>query len=184
MRIGLDFDGVIADTSSLKQEQAKLRYGVDIPTEIFKEKLVVGRGILTLEQYRSLMRSVCGTREIGLRMAPIGNSVDSLKSLQREGHDLLIITSREDSELEVARDWLAERGISIDFLSVGYGKDKVSAAEGLGAYIDDDLNKLLPLLNRVPRLFLLNRDYNATDEAPSGIARIDGWDEFLRHLSN
>ena len=58
MKIGLDFDGVISDCGDLKSKGAKILYGVDIPPEKFKKELVVGQGILTLEQYANLQKQI------------------------------------------------------------------------------------------------------------------------------
>ncbi|MEK7660150.1 MAG: hypothetical protein AAB343_03020 [Patescibacteria group bacterium] len=49
MKIGIDFDGVVADCGRLKTLGAKELYGVDIAPEKFKKEIVVGEGILTSE---------------------------------------------------------------------------------------------------------------------------------------
>lgn len=174
----MDFDGVIADTSRLKRETARALYGVDIPAEIFKEKQVVGSGILTLEQYRALMNKVCGERDCGLAMDEMAEAIEVLRELTDAGHSLKVVTSREGPELEVAREWLANRGVGPDFVSVGYGRDKVVATQDVQVFVDDDLNKLIPLLEHLRgRLFLFDNVHNREDETPEGIRRIKGWGE-------
>ncbi|TAL19585.1 hypothetical protein EPN90_03045 [Patescibacteria group bacterium] len=182
-KIGIDFDGVIADTSSLKQEQARLLYGVSIPPHQFKEQLVTGMGILTQPQYRALMRRVCGTREVGLRMAPLPGAVPSLRRLLDGGHRCTVITSREAEELAIASEWCAARGLAPEFVSVGYAKPKVEVARGLDVYIDDDLQKLLPLVGNTPNLFLFHQSYNAHEAEPPEIRRVSSWAELDGHLT-
>lgn len=183
MNIGLDFDGVIADTSGLKRATALRMFGVEIPTEIFKENLVVGRGLLTREQYRELMQTVCGNRECGLGMDEMPGAMVCLKELREAGHGMRVVTSREGAELEIAREWLKLRGLEPEFISVGYGHDKVGAVRGMDIFMDDDLNKLLPLVVHLPeRLFLFHRDYNSADQVPAGIRRVSDWVKFRELL--
>src|SRR3989338_259968 len=113
MKIGLDFDGVISDCGTLKSEGAKLLYGVEIPSERFKLELVVDAGILTLEQYRNLQREIYDNRTIALTMVPVDGVLEFLPKLQQEGHDLKIVTSRGESESQIAREWLKMKGLDL-----------------------------------------------------------------------
>lgn len=94
MKIGLDFDGVIADCGKLKSEGAKLLYGVDIPGERFKKELVLETGILTEDQYRKVQAMVYSRRDIGMRMEPVKDALKYLRMVLNDGHDLRVITSR------------------------------------------------------------------------------------------
>lgn len=182
LRIGVDFDGVIADCTELKLEQARTLYRTEIPPHRAKEYMVVEDGIMTREEYRALMKIVCGTRDIGLRMAEVGDCIEHLSALRDNGHQLVMITSRDGDDLVIAKEWLAVRKMDLDIVSVGYGKDKVQAANGLDVYIDDDLIKLKPLVGLVPHLFLYSQAHNASHEIPPNIRRVDSWEEFIRHL--
>lgn len=177
LTIGIDFDGVIADTTALKQKLAKEMFGVELDANVCKERFVVEQGLMTREQYRSLMARVCGEPEVGLRMDALEGGVDLLRKLQNDGHALRIITARADADLEVAKRWSSERGLDIEFISVGYGGSKTEPATGLDLYIDDDLSKLLPLQGIVPNLLMFNWPYNAHEEAPSSIRRVSSWSE-------
>ncbi len=44
MKIGLDFDGVIANYQQLKSDAAKRMYGLDIPPSNFIKKKVISEG--------------------------------------------------------------------------------------------------------------------------------------------
>lgn len=184
MNIGLDFDDVIATTIYLKHRMAKELFGVEgIPSYRFKEGWVVGEGRMTKGQYRKLMNTVCGDREIGLKAAPVKGAEIFIPKLQKDGHHLIIITSREDSEFEVAREWCRQKGYEFEYISVGYGKDKKEPAKGLQIYLDDDLSKLLPLVSIVPHLYLFSRDHNREVELPENIKRIDSWEDFYKEIN-
>lgn len=183
MRIGLDFDGVVSDCGQLKSQGAKSLYGVDIPPEIFKREIVVGKGLLTLEQYRNLQKQIYGTRQIGLTMLPVEGALEIIPRLQRDGHYLPVVTSRGNSESEIAREWMMLQGLELDLISVGPGVTKTDACRGLDVYIDDDLDKLEPLVDIVPNRFLFSWDYNRHVHLDGIAKRIGSWQQFYDEIS-
>src|SRR3989344_6545639 len=184
MKIGLDFDGVISDCGRLKSDGAKRLYGVEIPPEKFKTEIVVGQGFLTLEQYRSLQKQIYGTREIGLLMKEFDGVIDYTQRLISEGHDLTIITSRGIQESEIAREWMRMVKLNLPLNGIGGGVKKTDACRGLDVYIDDDLDKLEPLVGIVPNRFLFSWGYNQHIEVPPTIAqRIQSWEHFYQEVS-
>lgn len=183
MKIGLDFDGVISDCGRLKSDGAKQIYGVEIPPEKFKKELVVDTGILTLEQYRHLQKQIYGTREFGFLMEPVKGVLEFIPRLQRDGHKLKIVTSREEKELHIAREWMTNYGLEIQLISSGVRMSKADACKGLDVYIDDDLDKLEPLVNIVPYRYLFSWGYNKHMEIPSEVAqRINSWNAFYEEV--
>jgi len=184
MRIGLDFDGVISDCGRLKCQGAKMLYGVEISPERFKKELVVDTGILTLEQYRHLQKQIYSNREIGLTMLPVEGVFEFLPKLQQEGYDLMIVTSRGEKESEIAREWMKQKNISVKLVGVGGGVSKTDACRGLDVYIDDDLDKLEPLVGVVPNRFLFSWGYNQHIEVPQILAkRVESWERFYQEVS-
>jgi len=70
----------------------------------------------------------------------------------KNGHNVTVITARDGIGLEIAKEWTLKEGILLDFIGVGYGGSKATAASGLDIYMDDDLDKLEQLIGIVPRL--------------------------------
>ncbi|MEY4744537.1 MAG: 5 nucleotidase, deoxy (Pyrimidine), cytosolic type protein [Candidatus Parcubacteria bacterium] len=179
MRIGLDFDGVISDCGALKCAAAKKLYGVDIPSERFKKELVVGGGLLTMQQYKDLQQTIYGTWDVGLTLLPVDGVLEAVPRLRDAGHSLRVITSRDGVQLEIARAWAAKHGLALDFTGVGYGSSKTGAAEGLDLYVDDDLDKLEPLIGIVPRRLLFSWGYNSHVDAGGIAERVASWKEIM-----
>lgn len=176
MKIGLDFDGVIADCGRLKSEVALELYNAHIPPENFKKELVVGGGLLTLEQYRELQDKIYATREHGLKMMPVPEVFSYLPSLVKR-HEVSVVTSRGEAETLIAQEWLNSQNpdVEVEFISVGYGNSKALVVEGFDIFVDDDLDKLEPLVGLVPHLFLFSWGYNK-HVSEDGIAqRVDSW---------
>jgi len=183
MRIGLDFDGVISDCGQLKSDGARMLYGVEIPPEKFKKELVIDAGILTLEQYRHLQKQIYDTREIGLTMSPVDGALELVPKLQQEGHDLMVVTSRWEPGTEIAREWMKLKGLNLYLVGVASGVSKANACQGLDAYIDDDLDKLEPLVRVVPHRYLFSWRYNTHIEVPQNVAkRIESWQHFYDEI--
>lgn len=180
MKLGFDFDGVIADCGQLKTDGAKALYGVNIPPEKFKKEIVIGEGHLTAEQYRHLQEQIYSTRKLGLLMNVVDGVLDYVPRLQSEGHSVQIITSRGDKESVIAREWSQNHGLDLDIVGVGYGVSKSEAAYGLDLYVDDDLDKLEPLVGTVGKLCLYSWGYNKHVEERMIATRVESWDEIYQ----
>ena len=181
MKIGLDFDGVISDCGKLKSEGAKRLYNVHIPPERFKKELVVGEGLLSLEQYMALQKQIYGTSEIGLLMEPVEGVFRYLSRLREDGHELKIITSRNEEAIKVANEWMRQKGISLPTTNVP--GQKTEACRGLDVYIDDDYDKLEPLIGIVPDLFLFSWGYNQNIHVNQAVInRVDSWANFYEEI--
>lgn len=184
MKIGLDFDGVISDCGKLKSENAKRFYNIDIPPRSFKREFVVNHGILTSEQYDLLLDKIYGTRQIGLNMEPVEGALEFLPILKKENDELVIITSRKEGGTKIAREWMQRYGLDIKLIGIGGSVSKAQACNGLDVYVDDDLNKLEPLIGIVPYRFLFSQDYNTDVFVPENIAtRIKSWSHLYEEIS-
>ncbi len=184
MRIGLDFDGVISDCGKLKSDAAKRLHGLNIPPEQFKKEIVIREGHLTADQYYDLQKTIYGTRKIGFLMEPVAGMLESIPQLLASGHTLLIVTSRGEVELEIAKEWSINQGLTLEFVGVGYGVSKAVACTGLDIYIDDDLDKLEPLVGIVPHRFLFSWGYNSHIDEGVIAKRIGSWREFLKAIES
>lgn len=183
MNIGLDFDGVIADCGALKQEGARKLYNIHIAQDKFKKEIVVGKKILTAEQYRELQRKIYDTREYGLQMKIVRDAKEYIDLLISDGHVVSIITSRSDNGLEVAQEWAKNNSINLPFVGCGNGVSKSEACKkfALDIFIDDDLDKLSDL-ESVSNLFLFSWPYNESEQLPSHVQRVFSWYDFYNKI--
>src|SRR3989338_8888714 len=112
MKIGFDFDGVITNLSDLKSRGARKLFGVNIPEEIMHKHIVLRKGLLTEKQYDELQHFIAKT-DFGRTMRPVIGMQQHIRKLQKEGYDLHIVTSRDGVAVDIARDWLAKKGLEI-----------------------------------------------------------------------
>jgi len=182
MKIGLDFDGVISDCGKLKFYGAKKLYNLEISSRQFNKEAVVSQGLLSFEEYRELQRNIYNTKEIGFLMEPVADMLFYLPKLIAEGHRILVVSSRDGGAIEIAREWALLKGLTLDFFGVGYGNSKAKAVVGSDVYVDDDLDKLKPLIGIVPHLFLFSWDYNQHLDEGTAIKRVSSWEELYHKI--
>lgn len=184
MKIGLDFDGVISDCGQLKSNAAKMLYGLDIPACDFKKESIIGGGHMTAAQYAAFQDIIYRTRDAAHFMHPVDGMAESIRRLADDGHTLTVVTSRDGEGLEIAKQWSAEQGLSLDFIGVGHGVSKAGACAGLDAFVDDDLDKLEQLVGVVPRRFLFSWGYNKHLAEEATAKRVGSWQEFCEEIAS
>ena len=182
MKIGLDFDGVISNCAKLKSDCAKRLFSVYIPGTQFKKDFVLENGWLTEEQYQEITKAVYYTREVGTLMEPVDGTLSFVPKLLKDGHTVLVITSREKINLEIAREWMERHRLPLDLVGAGLHNSKAHAATGLDVYVDDDLPKLEPLVGVVPNLFLFSWGYNQRFNETGIAVRVFTWKELYRRI--
>jgi 5' nucleotidase, deoxy (Pyrimidine), cytosolic type C protein (NT5C) len=182
MNIGLDFDGVIANCGALKSTYAKQLYGIDISPTQCKKELVITHNILSIEQYQVLQTIIYETEEVGLLMPPVPDALNHIAALLSAGHSLKIVTSRRHQGLTVAEHWLQQHTLNIPIVGCGLDANKAFACTGLDVFIDDDLEKLIPLQQTVPHRYLLSWGYNTHEQAEPVACRVASWSDFYSHI--
>jgi uncharacterized HAD superfamily protein len=180
IKIGLDFDEVIANSHVLKPKLAKEMFGVEISPEDYRREIVLPRGWLTSEQYEAVSREVfSGNHPI----EPVKDSLRYIRILLDQGYDLRVVTSRINKALQVSERWMEECELKeIPIVGVGYGVSKVKACHGLDVFVDDDVSKLLPLVGLVKHLLLFSCPQNVRDATPKGIWRVGSWGEVYDYI--
>ena len=178
MRIGLDFDGVIADSQPLKSQVASEMFGVEIHPDKFRKALVIPN-ILTADQYKAVQKEMY---EVFRTTATVQGANIHIWRLLTEGHKISVVTSRVGVALKNAKMFLRLTELDLPIVGVGIGVSKADACKGLDVYVDDDLDKLEPLIGIVPKLFLYSWGYNAHEKEHGGIRRVWSWSELYEQL--
>lgn len=179
-KIGLDFDGVIANTNEVKIRLVEEMYGIKLPLYLAKEKLSVASGIITSEQYSDAVNRLYNT-DLTLDARPVSGACEVIQQLKKD-YDVSIVTSRREKSVEIVRQWCENNGITeIQII----GTNLLPKTQYLGGYycfVDDDLDKLKPLFGTVKNLFLFSWEYNQSDSLPIDVKRVLGWNEISQLL--
>ncbi len=178
MNIGLDFDGVIFNSHPLKSMVAEKRFGIKIPPERYRREFVVGQDYMTGDAYRSVGEEAMGGT---YPIPPVQESLVYIPLLQAK-HTVRVVTSRTGDMLSYAEQLLQEHGLTLPATGVGYRLSKESACRDLDVYVDDDLEKLIPLIGVVPNLFFFSWPWNIDEQEPEGIVRVQSWWELYNYI--
>lgn len=183
MKIGLDFDGVLSNYGKLKQYGIRLKLGLDVPLEKTDKKILISEGILTKEQYLEICGYVLGSEELIPKMEPVQGALEFCRKLIKDGHDMVIVTSRGKGETIVAQKWLKMYDLNIPIIGVGIDNSKKNACTGLDVYLDDDIDKIENVGDVVSHKFLMSWPYNLHINPPSAIKRVSSWRNFYEEVS-
>ncbi|MDP2586380.1 MAG: hypothetical protein Q8P32_01225 [Candidatus Komeilibacteria bacterium] len=179
----MDCDKVILDPDPQKAALAKELFGIDILPEQCKREVAVP-GILTLEQYREIQKTLFYNWEMSKGILPVPGAVDYVRMLMDSGHFIKVITSRTGEALEIAQRLCRQHGLEIfDWQGVGHDVSKKEAAKGLDVYVDDDYDKLEDLIGIVPNLILFAWPANQGITLDPRIIRIEGWENLFQHIA-
>lgn len=188
MKIGIDFDDVIADTIEMVARQHNEQYGTQFTREdfhVYDWHVIWG-----------------GTREEGIRkadtffekdqvkeIAPLKGVAEGLAALKAQGHELYIITGRSKRNVAETERWLEHHFLNV-FKSVHYAhfytldenavkRSKLEICRELGVdlMLDDNLETALELADAGMKVILFDQPWNRNVALPEGVTRVKGWEE-------
>jgi uncharacterized HAD superfamily protein len=184
MRIGLDVDDTIADTSSIVIEYALL----------FDKEYKEGKGIVDPE-IRTLIGKFDWTlddkynfwklyaKDMAINVKPKVDCKEVLTKLKEEGNEIYIVTYRTKERFEypyeLTEEWLKKEGIPYDVLIADSGpKGIVCKENNIDVLIDDGINHCTDALNNGIRALLFESKYNKIYD----IERVLNWKEVYEKL--
>ncbi len=182
LKIGIDFDGVLADVNRLQSQIAHDLYGATIPPSAFRRENRRSIRVLSPERLTKVLNQSYRNPFYTRQLRPVPGAIEGLENLQASGHQVKIISSRYASAA-LAEEWLNHYyRAGVRFVPTGYRQDKSQASRGLDVFLDDDLYKLKPLQDVVPHRFLFSSNNSTANLSPT-VTRIGSWSEFLAAVS-
>jgi len=185
LSIGLDFDGVIANTPALKSVAAKEVMGVDVPAEHMLAKYVIDKELMTMDEYHALQQEVYFEHpEWHNHLHPMSGASEGIEELQKLGHTVVCITSRTPDAVGLARQWTEREGINIEIHDTDGHPGKISVAKelSLNVFIDDDPQYLEPMIGEIENLFLYSWIYNQEYDEGDDITRTGSWSDIMSRM--
>jgi hypothetical protein len=142
MKIGIDFDGVIAYTNLVKKRYAKRVFGIDTPAYLCDKTNFTSR--FDAEKYARMTGDLY-TKKHTEETPPIPGAIGAVRKLAKN-HRLMLITNRSVERMSWAERWLVYYGIDRSFgsrLSSNDGvKTDICREQGCDIIIDDDIRHL------------------------------------------
>lgn len=189
MRIGIDIDDTITNSSDVFIEYAK-KYNKDnnilhkIDNTILDTEKSFGwkkeDQIYFLNKY---------LKEILQKVNPKPNSIEVINKLKNEGHEIYFITARSDKEIndsmfKLTENWLKQNNYEYNFL-ITESKDKLNSCikNKIDVFIDDSYSncKLIKDSMTIPVLLFSTRyNLNVKDDS---LIRVNDWFEIYNYLN-
>jgi len=198
MKLGLDIDGIVANTSQAMINHANEKYNLNHTIEIFHDHNIfkdkyTDDDELNEEIAWSMVNDVIHSEDALLAVEPYEEAVEALMKLQRQ-HELHFITSRRESEQAITIKWMRDNHIPFTTVNCtgpspegGSSKGMLGRALNLDFYMDDQDKHLWGMYRFKARwrkpLALFTRPWNVwmpLDE--SRFVRVSNWEEVIRHL--
>ena len=178
MKIGLDFDGVVADVGKLKSSWARELFGLDVD---FNNPDLDKKELISKKRQSELLDFVINDVASFAHLRPVRGAVTGVKKLVKK-HNVEIITGREGAALEAAKTWLKKHKLDIKITSVGAGNSKRSFVKGLDIFVDDSLINLAEMVKVVPNRFLFSWGYNEEYKEGDTAIRARSWEDLYSRI--
>jgi len=141
MRIGLDFDGTIADTNAVKSDWIKVELGMHVPPYLCDRTSAVP--IIGDENYRRMREQVYSEKNTS-QFVPV-TGLDAALTEMSLHSEFLLVTAR--GNLKLVRAWLKSHGFleriqMSDQPSNHLKKLEICRAFGIDLLVDDDSRHL------------------------------------------
>ena len=192
MRIGIDLDEVIANTLTAVINFHNEKYGTD-----FKEN--------NFSSYR-FWETWGGTRDEAIRkvhefyvtdhfanVRPVAGSIDAVDKLKENGHELFIITGRQENIIKETEKWIKkhfpEVFSGVHFANT-YGltgskmkKGTICEQLGIEIMVEDDIIYASELAESGIKVFLFDRPWNKDHAVGDNIERVSSWEDVVNKIS-
>ena len=190
MRIGIDFDEVVADSVAtiikLHNEQYRTSFKREEVTKYHVDEVWGG----TKEEWRQKLDEFFSTKN-AKHLDPVAGSIPAMDALKRAGHELYVITARSDDDIEATELWL-KMHFPKTFKNVHYGnswypekkklKSEMCKENGIEVMVDDRMSVAQDCGPAGIRVLLFDQPWNQ-GELPPNVERVFSWDEIVKKLS-
>ncbi len=185
-RIGVDFDDVLADFCRYIVAMYNAKHGtshkVETMDEIYLDKLWGGSREEAVDFVNDYFPFTGET-------PPIKGVKEALETLAKD-HELILITGRPETAMEVTHGWL-ETHLPGIFKTTYFtnqftdpekmSKAKFCKAHGIDVMIDDFRGTALDMAAAGIPVLLFDQPWNQ-GEMPSGVTRVHSWQEVLQNI--
>lgn len=181
MRIGIDIDGVVADSYPAWLEELNRHYGKNITVlEDYEMHLVFDVPFDDMNNY-----FVDNVEHLLSIPKPVRGAREGIESLIQEGHDIIYITARRTEEEEITLRWLEQYGIPHETVLFSGFKSKVDLVRewGIQAFVEDHVLNAEGIAHIGVPVFLMTTSYNRDKALPENVTRCADWEGIKEGLS-
>lgn len=181
LQIGLDIDGVVADSFTVFRQELNKHYGKDIVSIDHYDMTKVYD-----VPWDNLSRFFDDHMEYLFSASkPMAGAVQSVHALLQAGHAITYITARKSGEEErVTLKWFETQGIPVQRAVFTGSTSKTHAIKkfGIELFVEDFLTNALEIVEMGIPVLLLDAPYNQ-GKLPHGVVRCCNWHEIMQFIT-
>jgi len=186
--LGFDIDGVLTDDDNGQDNVWLTRASAYFNKPILKHSFYIDEalGVSPDELYDFLIAETIPI----LSSVPIRSEcVPVLSQLSQAGHEIHLITAREEFLRPVTEDWLQRHGVPYTALHMGsdtgtsLSKGEKCRQLGVQFFVDDHYRNCLDTASRGVYTLLFNASHNRDWQCPPAIARVYNWLDIAQHIA-
>ena len=190
MKIGIDIDNCIANfNDTLLKEYLKHDKELRNTGIIDEKPEYLRRGMFdwTKEEETSFYNK--NIENFAKKLKPLEDASYYIKKLKEDGHEIYIITGRDNGEYknpyELTKEWLSKYDIVYDKLILTNAYDKHAKTEvclenNIDLMIEDSIRISLDLINDGIKVYTMNTRYNRDEQT---LDRVSKWKEIYERIS-
>ncbi len=192
MRIGLDCDDVLADTTIALAAEYNRRYGTaltaaDLTPEPDKWKILIG------EEGVQRCWDIFAEEGVAFNLQPINGAVNGVQKLCRWGTELYVVTNRIILRQGLTEEWL-ERWFGKAIKSIFYTSSKgydgrptkgdLCRREGIDRFVEDVDYNIKQLRAAGIQTLVYDQPWNREVREDVLIERVHNWDEIVQRINH
>jgi uncharacterized HAD superfamily protein len=184
MRIGIDFDDVVADSSTAIIEIHNKTHATSFKKDDFRDYLWENIwGGTREDRIKEIDKFL--TADQSRTISPIAGSFRAIEELKMKGHELYIITGRGDKHIEQTELWIRNNFPNV-FDGIYYTNSQMKSEtcknNGVKVLIDDNPEVALECAKDGIRVFIFDQPWNRGCSFPANVERVVSWDEMVGKL--
>lgn len=190
MKIGIDIDNCISNfDDTLLKEYLKHDKELRNTGIINENPEYLRRGMFDWTEEEEKNFYDANIEKFAKSLKPLENSPYYIKKLKEDGHEIYIITGRNNGEYanpyELTEEWLKQYDIIYDKLVLTDAYDKhaktvVCLEDNIDLMIEDSTRTSLDLKNNGIKVFTMNTRYNQKEQT---LDRVSNWKEIYEKIS-
>lgn len=190
MKIGIDIDNCISNfDDTLLKEYLKHDKELRNTGIINENPEYLRRGMFDWTEEEEKNFYDANIEKFAKSLKPLENSPYYIKKLKEDGHEIYIITGRNNGEYanpyELTEEWLKQYDIIYDKLVLTDAYDKhaktvVCLENNIDLMIEDSTRTSLDLKNNGIKVFTMNTRYNQKEQT---LDRVSNWKEIYEKIS-
>jgi uncharacterized HAD superfamily protein len=180
LKIGLDIDGVVADSFPVFITELNKHYGKNI-TELYDYNMAEVYDVAWDDMdnfFNENMEYLFSVPQ------PMAGALETIRSFLNDGHEVFFITARRrGAEERVTMEWLKQHSFPLDkTIFVGAASKTFAVREfGIDVFVEDFMGNALEIAATGIPVLLLDASYNR-GKTPQGVTRCRDWEEIKRYI--